>query len=235
MANSSGFDGFPREGVQFLIQLRQNNNRDWFHAHQPDFERYVMEPARDFVVAMGEKLAPLAPGIHADPRTDKSIFRIYRDTRFSPDKSPYKTHLGIFFWEGPSPKMNCSGLYFHIEPPTMLLGVGNYHFPDEQLLRYREAVVDPERGAALEAALQAGLSSGRYTLGEPHYKRVPKGYDPAGPRSELLRYNGLWLGQESEIPEVLYTAGLVDYCLQVFRDLLPLHRWIMDVMAEANS
>jgi uncharacterized protein (TIGR02453 family) len=235
MADGSDFSGFPPEGVQFLIQLRQNNNREWFRAHQQDYEQYLLEPARVFVVAMGDRLAPLAPGIHADPRTDQSIFRIHRDTRFSPDKSPYKTHLGIFFWEGPSPKMNSSGLYFHLEPPNIMVGVGNHHFPDEQLPRYREAVIDPERGPALETAIQAGLSSGRYTLGGPYYKRVPKGYDPAGPRSALLLYNSMWMGQESDIPEVLYTAGFVDYCLQVFRDLLPLQRWIMDVMAEADS
>ena len=83
-----------------------------------------MTPARLFVGEMGARLKKLSPGVQADPRVDKSIFRIFRDTRFSRDKTPYKTHLGIWFWEGDGPRMECSGFYFHLDPPKLMNGSG---------------------------------------------------------------------------------------------------------------
>ena len=98
------FNGFPKETVKFLKNLAKNHKRDWFNEHKGDFDAYVTEPARGFVDAMGTRLMEIAPGIIAEPRVNGSIFRIYRDTRFSKDKTPYKTHLGIFMWEGEGPK-----------------------------------------------------------------------------------------------------------------------------------
>jgi uncharacterized protein (DUF2461 family) len=77
------FTGFPEESTQFFTELKTNNNKAWFDAHKPDFEKYVLAPARDFVVALGERLRELSPDVVADPRVNKSIFRIYRDIRFS--------------------------------------------------------------------------------------------------------------------------------------------------------
>ena len=102
------FDGFPKKGVEFLRQLSEHNDREWFSQHKDEYNEYLLAPARDFVTALGERLRKISPGIIADPRTDRSIFRINRDTRFAKDKSPYKTHLGIFFWEGNLQKMECA-------------------------------------------------------------------------------------------------------------------------------
>ncbi len=100
MALVSEFKGFPKECVNFYVDVVQNNSKAWFDSHKNVFESYVMTPARDFVSEMGKLLGQISPGINADPRLNRSIFRPYRDTRFSKDKTPYKTHLGIFFWEG---------------------------------------------------------------------------------------------------------------------------------------
>ena len=80
--------------------LEKNNTRQWFEKHKADYETYVKNPSIDFVTAMGEVLTKIAPGIHAIPKVNQSLFRINRDTRFATDKSPYKTNLGILFWEG---------------------------------------------------------------------------------------------------------------------------------------
>lgn len=85
MSNNSEFNGFSKESIQFYRDIKQNNNKLWFEGHKTEFERYVMNPAKDFVVSMGESLKTIAPNVHADPRVNKSIFRIYRDTRFSKD------------------------------------------------------------------------------------------------------------------------------------------------------
>jgi uncharacterized protein (TIGR02453 family) len=124
----SGFEGFPEETVTFLSDLAKNNKKTWFDAHKNDYERFLVWPARAFTEAIGERLITVVPGIIAEPRINGSIFRIYRDTRFSKDKTPYKTHLGIFCWDGSGPKMECPGFYFHLEPPNLLLGGRDPHF-----------------------------------------------------------------------------------------------------------
>lgn len=85
MSKNFEFNGFSKETIQFFRDLEQNNNKLWFEAHKNDFEHYVMDPAKDFVVTLGTSLQTIAPEVHADPRVNKSIFRIYRDTRFSKD------------------------------------------------------------------------------------------------------------------------------------------------------
>ena len=157
----SGFDGFPPAAVTFFKQLQNNNNKTWFDAHKPDYQMYVIEPAQGFIEEMGAKLKQLSPGIHAEPRVNRSIFRINRDTRFSKDKTPYKTHLGIWMWQGDGAKFESSGYYFHLEPPTMMVGVGIHTFSKDLLQAYRDAVVDPESGTELVIAIKGvGLEKG---------------------------------------------------------------------------
>ena len=112
MAFDSDFKGFPVESVEFYNQLRDNNSKTWFEEHKTDFEKYVMEPARVFVKEMGKELRKISPAIVADTRYNRSIFRPFRDIRFSKDKSPYKTHLGVFFLGGPSAQNGLSRLLF---------------------------------------------------------------------------------------------------------------------------
>jgi uncharacterized protein (TIGR02453 family) len=220
------FDGLPKRCVAFLEELAANNNREWFEAHRVDFDNYVMEPTRQFVVALGERLHEFAPGVVAEPRVDRSIFRIYRDVRFSKDKSPYKTNLGIWFWEGTLPRKECSGFYFHLEPPTLMLAAGAYQFGKEMLAGYRESVVHPEYGKQLADAIDE-VTDGPYTIGGKHYKRVPRGFDPDDENSDLLLYNSLYAATEIGIPDDLYTPGLVDFCANKYRDMSPIHKWLV--------
>ncbi len=223
----AGFSGFTKEGVSFLRELKRNNNKEWFSTHKGLYENKLLAPARAFVTAMGERLKEYAPEVNADPRRDRSIFRIYRDTRFSKDKQPYKTHLGIFFWEGPLKKMECSGFYFHLEPPFLNLYTGLYIFSPPVLREYREAVSDPELGKELEDSIKKMITHGPYIFGGEHYKRVPRGYDPHHPRAELLRYNGLYAGIEGDIPNALFSDELIDFCSHRFQNMLPLHQWLV--------
>jgi uncharacterized protein (TIGR02453 family) len=225
----SAFNGFPQEAVIFFQDLQKNNNKTWFEAHKADYQKYAMEPAQDFIEEMGARLKRLSPGIHADPRINKSIFRIYRDIRFSKDKTPYKTHLGIWMWEGEGAKFESSGYYFHLEPPNIMLGVGIHTFSKDLLKAYREAVVDPVSGPALVNAVQeVSLKSG-YKLGGEHYKRVPRGYAPDHPHAELLRYNGLTAGSEVPIPEEFFSTALLDYSYQRYMEMYPIQRWLYEL------
>jgi len=109
----SNFKGFPKEFITFFENLKQNNSKDWFEKHRKDYEELVLHPAREFVEEMGKKLRRIAPAIHAIPKINQSLFKISRDVRFSKDKSPYKTTMGICFGEGSRKRMECSGFYFH--------------------------------------------------------------------------------------------------------------------------
>ena len=109
ITDNSEFKGFPEECVEFYRDLSKNNNKVWFKEHKNDFEEYVIKPARDFVFEMGERLQIIAPGINADSRFNRSLFRINRDIRFSRDKTPYKTHLAVWFWGGSGKRMESSG------------------------------------------------------------------------------------------------------------------------------
>ena len=123
---------FPREGMAFLRQLKRNNNRDWFQAHRESYERHVRAPMAELVYAIGDAFRRFAPEMVADPKV--SIYRIYRDTRFSRDKTPYKTQVAAVFPVRGLPKNSGPGLYFHISPQEVLIGGGIY-MPEPQLLR----------------------------------------------------------------------------------------------------
>ena len=233
MPSNSAFSGFSKETINFYKQLKENNNKGWFEDHKSDFDNFVMTPAREFVAAMGERLEKLSPNIHADPRVNKSIFRIYRDTRFSKDKTPYKTNLAMWWWEGEGPRMECSGYYMHFEPPNLMLGVGIYKFPKDMLKTYRDSVVDPINGPALQQAIKEVSQQKKYSIGEKHYKRVPRGYDPDHENAELLLYNGLHAGYETDIPQVFYSEDLLDYCFDIYNDLYPLHKWLVEMTERA--
>jgi uncharacterized protein (TIGR02453 family) len=234
MLTQSSFSGFPKETVQFLIDLRNHNERGWFAQHKLDYVTYLQTPSQAFSAAMAHAIEASLPATLAAHRIQSSIFRIYRDTRFSEDKTPYKTHLGTWFWQGDLPKMENSGFYFQLEPPDLMLAVGIYQFSKPWLQAYRESVVDSQLGAELSNVIQAVLEKGDYTLGGKHYQRVPRGFDPNHPHAELLLYNGLYFGHNKPFPQSLHSPSFIDYCLEKFLDMLPLHNWLSDMLVLAK-
>lgn len=235
MKAKAGFQGFPREAVRFYSELAKNNTKAWFDDHKTDYQRYVIEPAQDFVFEMGELLKQISPNVIADPRVNKSIFRPYRDTRFSHDKTPYKTHLGIFFWEGKRAKMECPGYYFHLEPPTLFLAAGMHCFSKPVLETYRDSVVDPKLGKTLRKAITTVSKKPDCSIGGKHFKKTPRGYDSGHENAEMLLYNGLYVNTETDIPEELHSANLLDYCLKRFKDFRPIHEWLVTMVERVGQ
>ena len=229
----SQFSGFPERTVTFLSDLAKNNKKDWFDAHKDEFNRFVIDPAKAFTEAMGEHLTAIAPGIIAEPRVNGSIFRIYRDARFSKDKTPYKTHLGIFMWEGEGAKMECPGFYFHLEPPKLMLGAGIHTFSKPLLEEFRRSVTHPKHGHDL--AIAATNVSKLFDIGGRHYKRVPAGYDKDSPYAPFLLFNGLTAWVEEPIPTILHSSMIVDHCMRVFQEMAPVHRWLLEMAKRARA
>jgi uncharacterized protein (TIGR02453 family) len=224
----SEFTGFSEEGIRFLAELRDNNEREWFNARKHIYQDTIVAPAIAFIEALGERLRLIVPEVRYDTRTNGSgsMMRIYRDVRFSNDKSPYKTNIGIVFWQGTAKKTESASFYFHLSAEETWIGGGIYQFPKPTLLAYREAVDDDERGEAL-AAIVTRLKAAGYNVGGEQYKRVPRGYDPEHPRGELLKLKGLTTAAQPHFTRAQITSpNLVDLCLDHCANMAPLIRWL---------
>jgi uncharacterized protein (TIGR02453 family) len=216
------FEGFRPEALRFLSRLGKNNTRDWFHAHKDEYETLLLEPARDFVVALGEELREFAPDVNADPRVNGSIFRIARDTRFSKDKRPYKNHLDLWFWIGD--RKQGPGFWFRLEPSGLILGSGKHHFDKAQLERYRRAVSD-DPGAVLQRELEQ-LGVAGYEVGGRNYKRLPAGFEAPEERAELLLHDAVYAWVQTPVPDDTFDRRFPSYCAERYRPLAPLNEWL---------
>ena len=130
------FPGFPAETLPFLRDLKANNKREWFQPRKPIYEEKVKAPLVELVLALGEELRDFGTDLVTAP--DKAIYRIYRDVRFSKDKSPYKTHVAAVFSARGLEKHAGAGLYFHVSPDELLVGGGIYRPGSRELLAIRQ-------------------------------------------------------------------------------------------------
>lgn len=229
---NDSFSGFPPAGIQFLAELAENNNKKWFKANKARYEQDLLGPALDFVTAVGQRLQSISPHIQVDTRTNGSgsLMRIYRDVRFSEDKSPYKTNLSGMWWEGEGKKTLSPAFGFQLNPEGMAVMAGMFQFDKAQLQAYREAVADEEMGTALQEAVTA-VADDTYELVGQHYKRVPRGFDAEHPRADLLRHNALYVHPRRPIPiEVVTSPQLVDVCMDHFQHMAPVQRWLVAVL-----
>ena len=224
---NSALKDFPNNTLSFLKKLSKNNNREWFEENREMFNSNFLEPAVQFVAEMGERLVTVRPSIIAIPKTDKSIFRIHRDVRFSKEKQPYKTNIGLYFWEGKRKKMECSGFYFHLDNKNFGAGAGIYTFSKEMLSDYRNLVSDPANGKELNSIIKKILKDENFSLGGKNYKRVPKGFDPEYPYSDLLLHDGLYLWFEGKNYKTLSNGKAVKTIFDAFKKMMPLHNWLV--------
>lgn len=226
----TGFSGFNGATLDFLRGLGANNEKPWFEAHRADYEAHFVAPAKAFVSAVAGPLTELAPGVNAEPRINGSIFRINRDIRFSKDKRPYKDHLDLWFWEGQR-KGAVSGFFFRLTADRLILGAGAHSFDKDRLAAYRRSVIDPNAGRALCRAVDALAASGHPIQGQ-HYAKLPRGFESeTEAQARLLRHNALWSSIEEDHPAALLSAELVPYCAAKWREVAPLHRWLVATLA----
>ena len=228
------FPGFPRTALTFLRQLKRNNDREWFAAHKAEFEERLLVPMRLFVEEMDVRLAAFAPEIHGSPKT--SIFRIYRDVRFSADKSPYKTHLACWFAHhrsgrgvGSETHGAGAGYYFHLEPGASMVAGGIWMPPRESLARLREAIA--ARPGALAAVARGRAFRTRFGAlsEEGMLTRVPRGFPTDHPAAAWLRRVSFTASAPLSDAEVL-APDLPQTVERDFRRLLPLVRWANDAL-----
>ena len=223
------FSGFRPETFEFLTSLSRNNDKVWFENHADEYQEWVKKPSVDFVNTMGELLQVLDPGIKAIPKVNQSLFKIYRDTRFSENKLPLKDHVGILFWSGSRKRMECSGFYLHMEPDMVYLGCGVYCFSNEILPIYRRAIQNPNKAKKLSTILQTSKDLG-YQVGGKALKKIPRGMDPDMICPELALYKGLYAGTEFPPSPKMFSDDLLPFAFDHYKTLLPLHEWLLSIL-----
>ena len=177
---------FSAETLAFLTELANNNNRDWFNEHKARYEEHVLDPALRFIQAMQDPLHDIAPHFTAVPkRVGGSLMRIYRDTRFSKNKTPYKTNIGMQFRHEQAKDVHSPGYYVHIDPEQVFIGAGLWRPESEPLAQIRRRIVGAEK-AWLQASRDRTFRR-HFELGGEALVRPPRGFDKEHPMIEDLK------------------------------------------------
>jgi uncharacterized protein (TIGR02453 family) len=203
--NDTEFRGWTKRAVVFYEGLEADNSRTYWHANKPTFDEYVRAPMEQLTGALAKEFG------------EAHIFRPNRDTRFSADKSPYKTAIAAHLAKGGYVQFSADGLG---------VGTGMYMMAPDQLDRYRRAVVDAKRGAELEKLVARLAEQGIEVTGREQLKTAPKGYPKDHPRIELLRNKGLHSWQEWPFGAWFGTREIVDRVAESLRATKPLMRWL---------
>jgi uncharacterized protein (TIGR02453 family) len=226
---SAGFRGFGKNALTFLAGLERNNNATWFDKHRGEWESELLEPARLFVSELGPAVRAFAPKVQFESKIGGSIFRMNRDTRFSKDKSPFRTYLDLWLWEGPNRGWDGSGFFFRLRPDELILGAGRHQIAGPALTRYRKAVAG--KAGVRIAEVTDALSDAGWRIGEVTLKNVPSGFDSNHERAGLLRHGALFAELTSEVPKELTQPSFVEWCATRLAAAAPVHKWVMEQIA----
>src|SRR5438876_2569609 len=203
---------FTADTLKFLRALKRNNRRDWFNAHRDDYEAHVRQPMTTIVTRLADDFRDFGPEFVANPTT--SMYRIYRDVRFSDNKTPYKTHVAANFpWRG-LPKHEGAGLYFHVSPDEVWIGGGMYAPQTSQLQAVREHIAaNIKRLRAIVESPGFRRHIGR--LEGERLQRIPRGFSQDHEAAEYLKYRQFLAGREFE-PEIAASPKFYSTLLATF-------------------
>ena len=229
------FKGFGQDAQVFYQALGDNNSRPWFEDNRSLYVKEVRDPAEEFITALGGELEREYPSINFNTRRNGagSLMRINRDIRFSPNKSPYKTNLGLVFWMGEGKKTEVPGFYFHIGTDQIFFYGGQHIFPKDILDRYRVAVATDKTGARLQTILDGLTGKGLPCFEEPAWKKVPRAYPADHPRAGLLRLAGIGVAKVL-VPDAIFSASLVEECAEAASRMKPLMDWLLEMNNAGN-
>ncbi len=206
------FAGFPVAALDFYDDLEVDNTRSFWEAHRETYERCVRAPMTALLEALAGEFSPDGGSV--------TVFRPYRDVRFSKDKTPYKTHQGGFVPAGPG-----MGFYVEVAPRGVRVGAGCYHAEPPRLAAIREAMADERTGPVLQRTLTT-LERAGFSVGGEKLKTSPRGWPADHPRIDLLRHKQV-LGEKSYgFEPVIHTPEVLDLVREDWRALRPLLSWL---------
>ncbi len=209
------FSGFPKQTMVFLKDLAANNNREWFQTNKTRYEAAILEPALGLIAAMQKPLESISPHLLAVPKkVGGSLMRIYKDTRFSKEKTPYKTNIGIHFRHEMGKDVHAPGCYLHIEPDDIFLGVEIWHPDKEPLAIIREAIADDP--TAWKKAVRSKQFLSEWTLSGDSLKRPPAGFDADHPLIDEIKRKD-FIGVAHLEPEMIHSAKLIPEIVSRFK------------------
>ncbi len=213
---------FSTELYRFLGELEANNNRQWFNANKDRYIDHVREPMSRFIIDMQAPLRGISAHVVADPRpvVGGSMFRIYRDTRFSKDKTPYKTHAAIHFRHKVGKDVHGPGLYFHMGPKENGVGGGIWHPDSAALRKIRDRIADhaDDWGKITQDKAFVEAFGG---VGGEQLKRVPRDFDAEHPFADDLRRKDFFVMSDLTRKQVT-SGGLIDEAERIYRIMTPL-------------
>lgn len=217
---------FDDDLFEFLRDLRRNNKRDWFQQNKERYEEHVKHPSLRFISEFGPHLRKISTQFDADPRpVGGSLFRIYRDVRFSKDKNPYKTSVGIQFRHKQAKDVHCPGFYLHLEPDGCFVGLGIWHPDGPTLKKIRAFLV--ENSTKWKRTTGGKNFRQSFQLAGESLKRAPKGYEPDHPLIEDLRRKDFIAF--TEISERRLTApGFLDEYARLCKSGAPFVRFLCE-------
>lgn len=218
----TAFAGFPEEMVRFFRSLKRNNRREWFQPRKHLFEQQVKTPMLELVSAINGELAKFAPEYVTEPKS--AIFRIYRDTRFSADKTPYKSHIAASFSRRGSERLGTGGFYFSISPEVIEVAAGIWHPDRDVTLLVRNHIAETHQELSrILADKKARKLAG--SLGGDALTRSPKGFDPEHPAAGFIKMKD-WVLDVTLDPTLATTPKLKGEIAARFRAMAPLIRYL---------
>lgn len=199
---ASRYASFEPRTIKFLKQLEKNNNREWFKENKTRYEEDVLDVALRFIQSMQDPLAEIAPHFTAVPtRIGGSLMRVYRDTRFSKNKTPYKTNIGIQFRHERARDVHSPGYYVHIAPKEVFIGVGMWRPDSDPLRQIRERIV--ARPGEWQRAIGSAAFRKNFSLGGEKLKRPPRGFDGDHELIEDIKRKSFIAVRELEVEDCL--------------------------------
>ena len=223
------FRGFPKEALPFLESIRKNNNKEWFEANRSKYENYILNPSRAFVEEMGDHLMALEPTINYEPKINKSLFRIFRDTRrMGANKLPLKHRIGFIFWQGGNKRLQSSSFYMHFSPDELFAAVGLRWFEKPMLDAYRDYIKDDEKRDKLKNILDEITDKG-YKIIDKGYKRYPRGFDKTMSNADLSLYKGMATYTTLDPKLIIDGDKLTNKLYEIYEDMLRLQQFMYDV------
>ncbi len=220
------FEGFPRDSIQFFEDLANNNNRDWFAKNKTRYENVVLNPALELVTEMAEPLKKISRHFVAVPKkSGGSLMRIYRDTRFSKDKTPYKLNLGVQFRHEFGKDVHAPGFYFHLDAEKIFVGAGIWRPNSKTLNAIRRHIDDNPRRWKRTKNTKAFKST--FELHSESLKRPPRGYQAEHPLIADLKLKN-HIGLVPLQREDIFSRSLIDTLSMNFKTAMPYVRFLCD-------
>jgi len=200
--SDSRYMHFEKKTIKFLRELKKNNDREWFKANKTRYEEDVLDVALHFIKSMQDPLAEFAPHFTALPtRIGGSLMRVYRDTRFSKNKLPYKTNIGIQFRHENAKDVHAPGYYVHIDPDEVFIGVGMWRPDSEPLRQIRERIA--VRSGEWQRAIDAPAFKRKFSLGGESLQRPPRGFDKEHPLIDDIKRKSFIAIQTMKVEDCL--------------------------------